>query len=63
MDLENASLQQIKWKDSGEIETKIFGLGEYVEGVNDALDAQIFFWVESIEELYKGADFGDFVII
>lgn len=53
----------IKWKDSGEVECQTFGIGEYVEGVNDAEDEEVFFWVDSSDELYVGADFGDFIIV
>jgi len=36
-------------------------LGEFVN--NGKEDEDIFFWVDSMDKLYSGADFGDFVII
>lgn len=53
----------IQWKDSDEIEVQTFGIGQYVEGQNDEEDEEIFFYVDSIDELFPGADFGDFKII
>ena len=55
--------KKIQWKDSGEKELVTFGIGEFTEGVNDQEDDEIFFWVESIDELKKGNDLGDFIII
>jgi hypothetical protein len=55
--------KDVKFHDSDEIETQTFGIGEYIEGVNDEEDEDIFFWVDSMDKLYSGADFGDFVII
>lgn len=55
--------KKIQWKDSGEKELVVFGVGEFAEGINDQEDSEVFFWVKSKNELRKGNDLGDFVII
>ena len=37
----------IRWKDNGQEQTVLFGVGEF----NDTMDDQVFFWVQDIEEL------------
>lgn len=48
----------IKWKDTNEEEIVIFGIGQF----NDAMDDQVFFWVQDLDEL--GTDLSpDFEVI
>ena len=52
------TLQRIRWKDTGEECNYLFGIGDY-DGEDDD---QIFFWVESMQEI-KDNNFDEFTII
>lgn len=49
----------IKWKDTQEVETVLFGVGEF----NPTMDDQVFFWIDTINELNEGNLSPDFEII
>ena len=53
------TLQVIRWKDTLEEETVIFGIGEW-DGEED--DSNIFFWVRSMNEIEEN-DFMEFEIV
>lgn len=62
MDTAVVTLQEIQWKDTGDKETVYFG----IEPVIDEIDDQVFFWIESmeeIEELKEENNGQDFIII
>jgi hypothetical protein len=55
--------RQIRWHYSGKKEWKPFGVGQYIEGINDEEDEDVFYWVGSEDEIEVDCDLGDFKIV
>ena len=49
----------IRWKDSGEEETVVFGIGEF----NPVYDDYVFFWIDTVEDLDSKELSPDFEIV